>query len=73
MLPQSSTATKRRIETAPMPLSMSTTAMYDPNGNVRVRQVVVIDSLKAGFHPLRMVRVAAMRSPGSSWIGQASP
>ena len=35
MLPQSSTATNRRTLTWPVPLSMSTTQMYDPNGNVR--------------------------------------
>ena len=36
MLPQSSMATNRRTETCPVPLSMSTTQMYDPNGNVRL-------------------------------------
>ena len=35
IVPQSSTATKRRIFTSPVPRSMSTTQMYEPKGNVR--------------------------------------
>jgi hypothetical protein len=35
MLPQSSIATNRRMLTRPVPLSISTTQMYEPNGKVR--------------------------------------
>jgi hypothetical protein len=51
MLPQSSTATKRRTLTSPVPLVDVDHADVAAEREGQVRRVVVVDRLEAGLHP----------------------